>query len=231
MNFLQLCKEAAGDSGTVAGLPNLTTVAGATGRAAQLVAWVRDAWIDIQNERNDWLWMRRRFTGKALTIGQMEYSAANLDLTRVSEWLPDRPRYYTFTIYDPDQGQGSEAEMSMISYDQWIYRYGRRTQDTGRPSEWARAPDGKLLIGKKPDKAYVISGEYRLTPQELATDADIPEMPTQFHRLIIPEAVRLAARSDEAWQALTAQCQQYERLRAPLVREQTGTPDMTGLWG
>jgi hypothetical protein len=87
VNFLELCKATARDSGTVAGLPSFTSIAGATGRLEKLVNWVRDAWVDIQNERTDWLFRLDTFEAP-LIAGQMEYTGASLGL-EVAAWMPD----------------------------------------------------------------------------------------------------------------------------------------------
>jgi hypothetical protein len=221
MNFLQLCRRVAEISGTVAGVPDFTTVAGATGRVAQVVGWVRDAYVDIQNERPDWLWMRRTFTAP-LTIGQIEYSAADLGITNFGSWIDDLPAegWRNLTIYETGD-QEQEGEITQIPYPLFRQQYLRGVHDANKPTEWAISPQSELLFGNKPDKAYIVSGEYRQAPQELALDADVPEMPAQFHGLIVHEAIRLMARSDEAFQVITVQTQQYERLRNPLVIQQT----------
>ncbi len=221
MNFLQLCQAVARDSGTVAGVPNITTIAGASGRVLQVVGWVRDAWIDIQNERYDWRWMVKSFA-LPLTIDQLVYTASGLGITDFGAWLPDVPAdgVYRMTIYESGE-QDQEGEIRQIPYPEWRGRYLRGSHDHNRPTEWAISPQNEICLGNKPDKAYILTGEYRRSAQELAIDADIPEMPPQFHRLIVGEALRLMSRSDEAFQTLIPQAQQYERLRAPLVIDQT----------
>lgn len=221
MDFLALCKAVASDSGLVSGFASISTVANVTGRAAQLVGWVRDAWIDIQNERNDWIWMRRRFGPVPLAAGTSEYAAADLGISRLGEWLGDRPTYRTFTIYNPLQGPSHETEMAQISYDRWVERWGRGAHDQQMPREWAVSPTRALLVGPTPDKPYLIRGEYRASAQVLEAGGDVPEMPEQYHRVIIPRAIKIAASSDEAWQALIDKTNQYGELRNALVREQT----------
>lgn len=226
MNFLALCKAVARDSGTVAGVPNFTTVASVTGRVEQVVGWTAQAWIDIQNERNDWNWMRRTFE-KPLLADTAAYTAASFTLARVSKWLPDRLNYSTMTLYDPAIGRTDEATLRQISYDRWREMYDRNTHTAQRPSHWAVSPENQLLFGPTPDKVYNVRGEYRPKPQVLALDADIPEMPEEYHGLIVGEALKIMARSDEAFNTLASLAPQYDRLRNPLVREQT--PDID-LW-
>lgn len=221
MNFLQLCQALARDSGTVAGVPNITSVAGASGRVLQVVGWVRDAWIDIQNERPDWRWMVKTFA-KPLVINQMAYTASGLGIGDFGAWLPDVPAdgVRRMTIYETGL-QAQEGEIVQIPYPEWRARYLRGSHTANKPTEWAISPQNELSLGTKPDKAYIVTGEYRRSAQELVADADTPEMPAQFHRVIIGEALRLMSRSDEAFQTLIPQAQQYERLRSPLVIDQT----------
>jgi hypothetical protein len=219
VTFLELCQEAASDSGTIAGLPSFTTTVGATGRVAQLVGWVRNAWVDIQNERNDWLWMRKQFSA-TLTIGQRDYTPAALGITDFGKFLPDTAYQRSFSVYDPAVGQADESHIQQSTWPNFRSLYDFGSHDAQPPSMWAFYA-GKLWVGPKPDKAYTLRGEYRRSPQRLALDADTPEMPEAYHRLIVAEAIRLMARSDEAWQAGVAQTEQYMRLRNPLVREQT----------
>lgn len=221
MNFLQLCQAVALDSGTVAGVPNIVTVAGATGRVEQVVGWTRDAYIDIQNERDDWLWMRVPFS-HALVIDQIEYDGADLGLTDFAYMLPDLPAegWRNLSLYEVGS-EDQEGSITQIEYNLFRQRYQRGTHDANRPCEWAMSPQGTLLLGPKPDKAYVLKGEYHMQPEELALDTDVPSMPAAYHRVIVQEAMRLMARSDEAFQVLAEKAQQYDRLRSGLVRTQT----------
>lgn len=225
MNFLQLCREVARESGTVAGVPNFNTVAAATGRVEQVVGWVRDAYIDIQNERGDWLFMVDTFEAP-LTIGKRLYTGLELGISDLGSWIGDRPAEGWNNLSLWEEGfKAQEGEIWQIPYPTWRNRYERGEHRANKPTEWAVTPQGALGFGNTPDKAYWVQGEYRIAAQRLEADTDTPRMPEQFHRLIIHEAIRLMARSDEAFQVLVEKTQQYERLRHPLVRDQT--PQMT----
>lgn len=231
MNFLELCRATAQDAGVVAGLPTFSTVNGVTGRVAQLVGWVRDGWIDIQNEREDWLWMRRKFGAAGdvlLSPGNTTYTAIGLNLTRVARWEIGTPTYHPMSIYDTDIGRADESPLPWIPYPAWMERYDRGVHDHSRPTCWSTSPQGELLFGPTPDKAYAIRGGYVVTPQELAADTDIPEMPAQFHRVIMAEAIALMSQSDEVAETMVSYKNRYERLRQALVNSQTGTPSMGG---
>jgi hypothetical protein len=226
MNYLELCQKVALESGTIAGIPSFTTIAGASGRLAKLAGWVSDAYRDIQNERPDWLWLRKDFT-KALIAAQATYTPESFNLD-VARWLGDSKSRRTLSLYDATIGASDERVLSQIPYDTWRDRYYRGSHDANRPTVWAIAPDRSLCFGPTPDDAYVIRGEYVERPQILTLDGDEPDMPSHFHGVIVGEALRLMARSDEALQSLAPLSAQYDRLRHPLVIEQT--PDANEMW-
>lgn len=219
MNFLQLCKKTAQESGTVAGLPSFSTVAGASGRIAKLVGWVSDAWVNIQNERPDWLFRLDTFE-EPLISGERFYTGTSFGLA-LAEWLPDTSTRQTMSLYDPDIGQEDEGGIRQISWNAYRQAFDRGTHDPNRPRHWAVKPDGSLSVGPKPDKPYVLRGEYKKAAQVLALDTDIPIIPSDFHLVIVGEALRLMAASDEEYQGLIPRAAQYERYRSPLVNSQT----------
>lgn len=219
MNFQQLCKRTAQESGTIAGLPSFSTVAGATGRLEKLVGWVSQAWVDIQNERTDWIFRIGEFSGN-LSIDQAAYSPSNF-AADVLRFLPDTAQRRSITLYDPAIGRSDEGHINQIAYDLWRTRYDIGTHDLNRPTVWALKPDGSLAFGNTPDKEYMVRGLYRKRAQVLELDTDEPIIPEDFHTVIVQEALRLMARSDEAWAALVPISQQYDRTRSALVRDQT----------
>lgn len=219
MNFLQLCQRTAEVSGTIAGLPSFSTVTGATGRVLKLVNWVAQAWVDIQNERGDWLFRIDEFEG-ALSINERFYTGTGF-ADDFLEMLPDTNRRDSITIYDSTIGQSDEGPLHQLNYETWRARYDRGTHDAVRPGYWAVKYDGSICIGPKPDKTYAIRGVYKKAAQELALDTDTPIIPAEYHTVIVQEALRLMARSDEAWASLIPLSQQYDRTRSALVRAQT----------
>ena len=227
MDFLTLCKQTALESGVISGLPSFSTVSGATGRVAQLVSWVADAWEDIQNERTDWLWMRRRFQAN-LTPLNVAYTPLSLGIARVGAWDKGTLRRRGMSVYDPDEGKKDESPIPYVNYDDWMETYDFGEHDESRPTCWSISPQNELLFGPTPDKAYVIRGGYRLSAQRLVNDADVPEMPEEFHRVIIAEAIGIMSRADEVIETLTTYKAQYARLRSGLVNAQTPAPSIGG---
>lgn len=220
MNFIQLCQAVARESGSVAGLPSFNTVVGAAGRLAKIVAWVSDAWVQIQSERTDWLFRQNEFS-HALIIGQSRYTAADLGLADLGRFLPDTNCRMTMSLYDPATGVADERAIRQGTYEEWRRCYFLGSQTNNRPVMWAQGPDGRLCVGPAPDKAYMLRGLYQRSVQVLAADADTPIMPSDFHNVIVAQALRNMIQSDESFESFNPKALKYEALRNALVMEQT----------
>jgi len=218
MTFLDLVRDLARETGTLAGGVNLSTVIGATGRADKLANWVQKAWRNIQNDQRDWLWMRSEFEG-VLLQGADRYTATSFNITRLGEWRADTP-YPTMFLHVPELGTDDTAPLEQIDYDEWRSSYGLDDEAQGRPDVWAISPQDEIVVGPTPDREYIIRGEYQRSPQALVNDLDIPEMPAKFHDLIVLEAARLLNQSDGAWDAMSAAAQEVITMRHQLKREQ-----------
>lgn len=89
--FLQLCNRLKLECG-VNGNDMITTT-GQTGEYNRLVTWINAAWLDIQNMRSDWQWMRATATFPTVA-GQLSYSASQIGLTNFGAWSRDTFRNY-----------------------------------------------------------------------------------------------------------------------------------------
>lgn len=196
--FLQLCRDTGRDSGTVSSTNPLTTVAGATDRQEKIVSFVTQAWLLIQGAREDWQWLRAEFSESAV-IGQARYDPIDdWGLTRFAGWIEDKDDYEPVTLLDPSLGSADEGAIRQIGFQDWRSRYGRGEQQQQRPTCWAISPARELCLGAVPDRAYTVKGEYLRGPQTLAVDADVPELPAEFHDLIKWRALMLLAGHDQS---------------------------------
>lgn len=197
MNYLQICQKTARDSGTISGTAP-SSVTSQSGRLLKVVNFVNDAWQDIQNARNAWLWLRAEFS-KDTIAGTARYTATAWGLARFADWIVDHRvsgRYPT-SIYLKATGVADEGAISLIGWDDWKAKYGRGSQTNGRPTQYAVSPAMELCLGSVPDAVYVVNGEYRKGNQTLSANADTPEMPDRFHELIVRRALELLAGHDE----------------------------------
>lgn len=214
--FLSITQDAERESSTVDSL--LTSVSSQTGRHLKFVNWVSRAWLDIQNSRADWLWMRGEFDDVALTVGQTRYTANALGVaSRWARWIEGKDIYW---LYDPDIGVSDEYALVFMPWSDFRRAYERGSQTNNKPAHFSVSPAGEFCVGPAPDKAYPLSGEYRKSPQTLSANADEPEMPARFHIAISDRANILMAQHDEAEMHIVTNRERYEKTMSELRRDQ-----------
>lgn len=231
MNRLALAQKLASESGTVhsgAGtLPSATT--GQTNRLRKMVEWIDDAWQQIQIAHNSWLWMQGEFSGNLVSGTQRYASSAFNDfatsaaISRFTNWIYRRDPAYDsgISLYDSSVGVSDERALQWVSWDDFYTAFTRGMQTNRKPRCFTVTPDKKLAFGDTPDgNNYVVRGRYRKSAQVLADDDDEPEMPEDYHLLIVEVALMLVERYDEnAFRIPLIQLRRSQLFRA-LEREQ-----------
>lgn len=179
MNFLQLVQRVQLECGVSGAAP--ATVVGQPAEINRLVKWVNSSWIDIQNERQDWEWMRGSCSFVTIAA-QATYTPVQCGITDFGAWDKD-----SFRNYETAAGSGSEIFMDYIDYETWrdTYQFGSMRTSYSRPMDISITPLKALALGQVPTAGYTIVGDYFKIPSELALDADIPAIPTQYHMAIV----------------------------------------------
>jgi len=184
MNFLsiaQAVREMAGIPGT-----GPVTTLNQTGELKRVCNWVNQAWNEIQLHREDWEWMRKPFTFDTVAQQSTYDAATDVSLTDFAMWRDD-----SFRSYLTSAGVGNEIWLQQYEYNSFrdYYLLGARKITYSRPIAISISPSKDLVLGLAPDQVYTVSGEYYKTPQVLAADSDIPEMPARFHMAIVHKAL------------------------------------------
>lgn len=196
MNFLQLAQklvEKCGMSGT-----GPASVVAQSGELRRAINWINEAWVNIQQARNDWDWMRGTVTFSTVPA-QPTYTQQQCGVTDLAEWLMNT-QFCSFRIYNQSQGVGSEIFLSYMPYDIWrdTYQYGSNRLTYSRPMAITVTPDQSIGLGQTPDSAdYVITGSYFKASAEMAANTDIPAMPARFHMAIVYLAMKYYAMYEE----------------------------------
>ncbi|HYN54401.1 MAG TPA: hypothetical protein VES38_06825 [Methylotenera sp.] len=178
MTFLQICQRLRQEAG-ISGI-GPSTVVSQTGEMRRIVDWVNTAYEDIQLARSNWNWMRGDFSFNT-TANDYDYTAAEAGIaSRFSQWDVDTIKSFRTSV-----GVSNEFELGELFYSHYrsIYLTGSQSADT--PVCFSIGPDRKLLLGPKPNGIFTVSGQYWKSPQVLAANADEPEMPAEYHMLIV----------------------------------------------
>lgn len=118
-------------------------------------------------------------------------------ITRFKRWYPTE-----FQLFLASAGIGTSHWLIDEPWDDFkrVFRVGSQTP--GYPSIVTVSPQNSFVLGAKPDGIYTVSGDYQKSAQILAADADVPEMPVDFHQLIVYGAMRKYAAysgASEVW--------------------------------
>lgn len=158
------------------------SISGAMGAEVDLVNVVSDAYTDIQNSREDWVWLRDRVTFNVV-VGTTTYTPTTIFSTsshRLGRWKKD-----SFYFLD---GSTKRYVENYVDYDTFTYRHINDTVNQ-KISEFTIRPQDDAICINSPDSTYSITIDYQKRPQTLTTDSSTPEMPAHFHLLIVYEAI------------------------------------------
>lgn len=184
MTFLQLAQEVVRKSGISGAGP--ATVLSQTGELRRVVGWVNEAWLNIQQQREDWEWMRGSVSFSTVAQ-QATYTPAQCGIADFAEWAMNT-KNCTFRYYVTSEGVRSEIFLTYMDYESWrdTFQYGSLRLSYSRPEFITVCPNTSIGLGQIPDSAdYTIVGDYFKTPTVLVEDSDVPAMPARFHMLIV----------------------------------------------
>jgi hypothetical protein len=208
LTFLDLCNQVASDSATF-DEGAIASVVSQTGRKAKIVRWTNMAWRSIQNAHVAWRWMQSEFSLNMSATTQRYSGTAATDAftsttARFAEWICCGLGERRFRLYDSTIGL---ADIGPLQFVQWEAFYAQRVNTSaanGKPTMFSIDPANKLCLSPVPDSSnYVVVGPYRKSVQTLAVDADVPDMPTDFHDVISSVATGFLQVHDEGMQTLT----------------------------
>jgi hypothetical protein len=193
MDFLTICQTLRSECGISGAGP--VSVVNQTGEMGRVVRWANEAYRKIQTLHPEWRWMRSAAscTTQAGVRSYAPRSAAAFNLPRFRFWWQD-----TFRIYRAAAGVADESPLVFLHYDDFRNYYLFGPQSSARPTHVTVSPDDAVLIGPTPDAAYVLTGDYQRGAQTLAANADVPEMPADYHMAIVYRAMMFYGRHEAA---------------------------------
>ena len=207
MNLLELTQTVARFSGTVD--PRvITSAANSQGRVRNIVEYVREAWLEIQNEAQAWRFLTvalpenaRLVPGISVVTHQVLLGPALQETW--ANWLlgTGASRTVPLSVW-PVDNRSAERDLDVLSWGEFriSYRQGRTAENPpmGQPQVVAIDPQDRLNFWPSPDQPYQLAGTYRRLPQELLNDDDSPIILPNHHMVIVRAALLKLYRHDEA---------------------------------
>ncbi len=166
-----------------------TTVVSQTGQLWNAANWIKQAHNNICLLHTDWNFLHAEYS-EALTVGNTA-APAHSGSEVVKKW--DRSSLFLDMSTD-----GAQLEfMDWPTFRTSIRpRYGDRSN--GKPTTFTIKPDNSILLDNPPDQTYTLEAEFWKRPTVLAGDTDVPDLPQEYHRLIICEAAIKYANKEAA---------------------------------
>lgn len=196
---------------------------------SRLLDFIQESWMQIQNLRSDWLFMRASATC-ATVQGQTSYGAVDFGLADLGYWALDERAGDTFRNYVTATGLTSEVFMGIMDYDAWrdLYLYGANRTTYTRPMVVARTPDNKIACGPITAAGYTLVGDYYRVPSRMVLATDTPALPAQFHDAIIYKAMMLYGSSEAAPEVYDDGSLSFREIMKQVVATQARPPRLAG---
>lgn len=179
--FLELAQATRAISGMQGTGP--TTVSNAQGIEAVIVRFVRDAYVDIQNLREDFKFLEgsQQFSTQINTDTYAYLSIFGTPTPSIKKY-----NYDSFIITD---SSGMKSYMQYVDRDQ-LEAFYLNESGTDIPQYFTEDPStGSLTLKPTSNGTYTVNFRYQKNPEILTIDSQIPLLPSAFHNLITYKAV------------------------------------------
>ncbi len=204
---------------------SISDVAVNNGMLSRIVNWVSDYYVELQQANIDWRWLRHGWTVNTVAdddtyeYGDCTDTTESAAITRFGRWLIT-DQYNPPKIYLQSAGVGTETWLTYISWPHFQILYRKGAQVASYPHFITIDPQNRLVLGPKPNDVYVVTGEYRRSAQVLTANDDVPEMPSDYHRLIVYGAMEKYAGHTGAQEKLFRAQNEVGSLRRALEQDQ-----------
>ena len=220
MNFLAIVQRLKRESGrSTSSAASPASFAAATADDNRLIDWVADAWLEILREPYLWRWRRLTADLVSVVIGKRNYTASDLGLAG-QIWRLKRPSMYYAPTMLIDGQTGTEWALEWLEYDEYRARYVATTVGDAQPLHWTVSPTEELLVGPAPSVAYKLRFDYYAAATPLALEADAPDMPAEYHPLLVWRALLDVAAFDAAPEVYTRAANNYRKMMGALIRDE-----------
>lgn len=212
------------------------TVVGQTGDLGDVVASVQEAWTQLQMHHPEWRWLKSHVNA-TLTAGDNIITVADfrLDLgprfAHIVPYVAQAVQRYA-NVRDIGAITNPDNRCYFIPWQEYTGWWDRKpTPQNAMPFYFSEHPNRDVYLYPAPNvppsgTAWQFSVPCRLTPQSLAADSDTPEMPAEFHNIIVWWAVDIFCRTRTNFDRLSAEAKrevnrQLFRLAADQLPEMT----------
>lgn len=188
-----------------------------------LLDMINDAWTTLKNEREDWKFFRESINFNTQADKQL-YTTS--DLTVNNAKIADIVRWDRNGFRFQQKSDADDIGLTCIhegDFEKLYTRSGPYNVDKGHPSVITVLEDDSrtLRVYPVPDGAYTVYGRFWYTSGEFSADADTPDLPDDFHMMLVWKGVWAMGEHMGKEQAIRMGSQNYNKYHIDLVQNQT----------
>jgi hypothetical protein len=152
-----------------------------------------------------------------------DYLPATTTNTLTGQLMTDLRFWHKETFRSQRTSIGVQDEQWLVEWEYQVFRntYRFNLQVAGRPVVFAEKPNGKaIMLGQVPNETYSITGECQVRATNLVADTDVPDMPEEYHLMIVYKAMQSYGLYEAASEVLSRGQIEYQKLLTQIEREQ-----------
>jgi len=182
--FLELARDVRKYCGIQGSGP--TSVVSAEGIEGFIVEAIADAYIDIQNYRDEWQWAEG-VQGFNLQTGKTNYTVAEIFGVSTEPLKDYDLNSFVITV------DGQKKYLQYMDREALEYFY-LNTTDNDIPRNFSiERSNNSVIIQPPPKQVYAVTFRYQKNPEVLTQDTQVPRLPRAFHQLIMYSAAAKVA--------------------------------------
>ncbi len=183
--YLDLCKAIVSELG-IAGGTGPSAVTGQRTELKNIVDWVADADLYVQNLWSNWNFLWTEASG-TVTAGESEI----ITLTNMRSEIEDG------LLFDP--GTNGAYRPKYMPWRAFKVQYETKPKRTARrPDHWSRTPAGIIKLSQKTASNLDFSMDYHALPTRMSANGSISPIPTPYDRIILCRAKLIYSEREDA---------------------------------
>jgi len=212
--FLELTQQLVTELGIGGANQGATVPTDTTTQVGQMwnaVNWIRQAENNLNLLHTDWQFLSATYF-EALIVGS-RVAPAHVGSDTPKMW--DRRSFWL------ERNNANAAPLTWMDWEQFRSDiFAGATPSNSKPSIITQDRQGILYLDVPADSAYDLRAEFYRVPLLLTTDAQVPHMPAEYHRLIVCEAAIKYGNKEAALEVINGMEAEYEFLLDKLEGDQ-----------
>lgn len=204
--YLELCRLLVSELG-VAGGTGPATVDGQVSELRNIVQWVAEADVYVQNRWADWDFLWDRQSGSFVPEGQSSIAS----LTRLAS-----AKSNGLVL---DAGGRRAYTPTLLPWEDFREQHGVLGKRSGRPTSWSIRPDGVIELSHNVPEDMYWQLDYFMRPRRMAGNNDRSPIPDHYDRIIIARAAIIYGVREDAPEIVSGYAAEYDDTMEMMEKE------------